>query len=119
MSEDINAGIVRILSGRSVGTGFAVSDDGLLVTCAHVLGRPCPERVSIIFLTTNERREATVEMLWLRDVEAEDMAILRVQGGLPQEVRSLPLGSSTGLKTPRAQAAGVLSGASTLPTSLA
>lgn len=33
MSEDIYTGIVRILSGRSVGTGFAVSDDGLLVTC--------------------------------------------------------------------------------------
>ena len=97
MSEDINAGIVRILSGRSVGTGFAVSDDGLLVTCAHVLGRPCPERVSIIFLTTNERQEATVEMQWLRDVGDEDMAILRVQGGLPQGVRSLPLGSSTGV----------------------
>ncbi len=97
MSEDINAGIVRILSGRSVGTGFVVSNDGLLVTCAHVLGRPCPERVSAIFLATNERREATVEMQWLRDVDAEDMAILRVQGGLPQEVRSLPLGSSTGV----------------------
>jgi WD40 repeat protein len=97
LSEDIHAGIVRILSGRSVGTGFAVSDDGLLITCAHVLGRPCPERVSIIFLTTNERREATVEMQWLRDVEAEDMVILRVQGGLPQGVRSLPLGSSTGV----------------------
>ncbi len=97
MSEDIHAGIVRILSGRSVGTGFVVSNDGLLVTCAHVLGRPCPERVSAIFLATNERREATVEMPWLRDVDAEDMAILRVQGGLPQEVRSLPLGSSTGV----------------------
>jgi WD40 repeat protein len=97
MSEDINAGIVRILSGRSVGTGFVVSDDGLLVTCAHVLGRPCPERVSAIFLATNEQREATVEMQWLRDVEAEDMAILRIQGGLPQGVRSLSLGSSTGV----------------------
>jgi WD40 repeat protein len=97
LSEDINAGIVRILSGRSVGTGFVVSDDGLLVTCAHVLGRPCPERVSIIFLSNNEQREATVEMQWLRDVDAEDMAILRVQGGLPQGMRSLPLGSSTGV----------------------
>jgi hypothetical protein len=36
-------------------------------------------------------------MPWLRDVEAEDMAILRVQGGLPQGVRSLSLGSSTGV----------------------
>jgi WD40 repeat protein/ABC-type Fe3+/spermidine/putrescine transport system ATPase subunit len=97
LSEDITAGIVRILSGRSVGTGFVVSDDGLLVTCAHVLGSPCPERVSIIFLTTNEQREATVEMQWLRDVDTEDMAILRVQGGLPQGVRSLSLGSSTGV----------------------
>ena len=97
MSEDLNAGIVRILSGRSVGTGFVVSDDGLLVTCAHVLGRPCPERVSVIFLATNEQREATVEMQWWRDVEAEDLAILRVPGGLPQGVRSLPLGSSTGV----------------------
>jgi WD40 repeat protein len=36
-------------------------------------------------------------MQWLRDVDDEDMAILRVQGGLPQGVRSLPMGSSTGV----------------------
>ncbi len=97
MSEDINTGIVRIQSARSVGTGFVVSDEGLLVTCAHVLGKPCPEKASIIFLATNEQREATVEMQWLRGVDAEDMAILRVQGDLPQGVRALSLGSSTGV----------------------
>src|SRR6266446_3641970 len=97
LSEDIYAGIVRVLSGRSVGTGFVVADDGLIATCAHVLGQPCPEKVSVVLLATNEQREATVEMQWWRDVEAEDIAILRVEGGLPQGVRSLALGSSTGV----------------------
>src|SRR5712691_5362297 len=98
LSEDITAGIVRILSGRSVGTGFVVSDDGLIATCAHVLGSPRPEKATVIFHATNEQREATVETEWWRDVDAEDMAILRVDGGLPPGARSLPLGSSTGVK---------------------
>src|SRR6266581_673573 len=97
MSDDLSAGIVRILSDRTVGTGFVVSDDGLIATCAHVVGNPGPEKVTVIFLSTNEQREATVEEQWLCDVEAEDIAILRLEGSLPQGVKALPLGSSTGV----------------------
>jgi len=36
---DLKAGIVRILDQNSttVGTGFLVTDDGLVATCAHVV----------------------------------------------------------------------------------
>ena len=39
MSNDLTAGIVRILKpdGSTAGTGFVVSDEGLIATCAHVV----------------------------------------------------------------------------------
>jgi len=95
---DLTAGIVSILglSGKPVGTGFVVADEGLIATCAHVLGEPIPEKVAIIFHATGEQRDASVEQDWWRASNAEDVAILRVEGGLPDGVKSLPLGSSSG-----------------------
>ena len=39
MSEDLIIGIVRILTAddTTAGTGFVVTDDGLIATCAHVV----------------------------------------------------------------------------------
>ncbi len=38
MAVYVLSGIVRIVSGRHIGTGFVVSADGLILTCVHVLG---------------------------------------------------------------------------------
>jgi len=39
MNVDLTAGIVRVLApaGATAGTGFVVTDDGLIATCAHVV----------------------------------------------------------------------------------
>ncbi len=88
--------IVRIVSNKRVGVGFVVSDDGLVVTCAHVLGTPRPEKVHLVFQNNGEQREATVLAEGWRAIDAEDTALLRVSGTLPTGVQSLPLGSSQG-----------------------
>jgi hypothetical protein len=39
MTVDLTAGVVRILkpNGATAGAGFVASDDGFIVTCAHVV----------------------------------------------------------------------------------
>ena len=71
--------------------------DDLIATCAHVIGEPFPDKVNVTFLATNEQREALVVKEWCRSKKAEDIAILRVVGGLPEGVRPLSLGPSTGI----------------------
>ena len=100
----LKAGIVRILKpdGTTAGTGFVVSKEGLIATCSHVVqdeesqrrGEPRPEVVEVIFHATGERRRARVEPAWWRSADAEDVAVLRLEGPLPEEVTPLPLGSS-------------------------
>ena len=99
MSTDLISGIVRILkpNGRTAGIGFVGTDDGLIVTCAHVLEfaqAKRGDRVRIAFHATGEVRQALVEPAWWRPRAAEDVAILRLEGALAQEVKALPLGSS-------------------------
>lgn len=55
-----------------------------------------PEKVMVVFQTDDEPREAIVVPEWWRDIDAEDIAFLRVNGGLPKGVKTLPLGSSSG-----------------------
>jgi len=103
LTLDLTAGIVRILrpDGTTSGTGFLVSKDGL-TTCSHVVqpeasqsrGDPRPEEVAVVLQATGEKRLARVEE-W-PPYDAEDVAILRLEGDLPEEVRDLPLGSSAG-----------------------
>ncbi len=99
MSSDLINGIVRILhlSGASAGTGFLVSADGLIVTCAHVVeSAQSGNEVAIIFHCTGEKRTARVVPESWRGPDAEDVAFLRVQGPLPDTAKPLPIGSSQG-----------------------
>ena len=93
---ELLAGLVCIMSGKGIGTGFVVSQDGLIVTCAHVLGTFMPEKATVIFQATGEQREALVIAEGWRATEAEDVAFLKVTGALPPGVQSLSLGSSAG-----------------------
>jgi hypothetical protein len=106
MTLDLAPGIVRILrpDGTTSGTGFVVSDSGLIATCSHVIqsqdsqirGESRPERITVVFNATGERRQAIVQSDWWRDAVKEDVAILQLEGTLPPGTQSLPLGSSVG-----------------------
>lgn len=106
MSVDLTAGIVRILrpNGTTAGTGFIITDDGLIATCSHVVqseeaqrrGDPRPDSVDVVFHATGDHRQAGVEPDWWRPAEGEDVAILRLEGPLPEGVTPLLLGSCRG-----------------------
>ena len=55
MTVNVLNGIVRIVSGRHIGTGFVVTADGLILTCAHVLGSSMPEKARVVFQGGEER----------------------------------------------------------------
>jgi hypothetical protein len=90
--------IVRIVSNRRIGTGFVVADDGLIATCAHVLGPSRPEKALVVFEADGVQREATVLAESWRGVDTEDVALLQLCGTLPPGVQPLPLGSSHGIE---------------------
>jgi len=104
MSEDWKAGLVRIIrpNGSTAGTGFVLSEDGLAVTCSHVIqdyrsqgsGEPKPEGVNIVFQCNGATRNAAVDPLLWRRADAEDVAFFKVEGTLPEGVKALPLGGS-------------------------
>jgi hypothetical protein len=105
-NSNMISGIVRIIrpDGKTAGTGFVVSDS-LIATCAHVImqeGQPkpgsLPDKVELVFRLTGEKRFAAVMPEWWRPADAGDVAILRLEGPLPEGVSPLPLGSSTGSK---------------------
>jgi formylglycine-generating enzyme required for sulfatase activity len=91
---------VRILdaSGDTAGTGFVVTDDVLIATCAHVVesaeARP-GGTVRLIFHHSGDEATAIVEPAGWCDPNAEDIAILRINEPLPEEVRPLMLAAST------------------------
>jgi len=99
---ELTSGTVCILDSnkRPAGTGFVVSTatENLIVTCAHVLGEPKPEYVTVIFQATGEQREAKVIDRWWRPQEAEDVAILHIVGDLPQQVQPFLLGTAAGTR---------------------
>jgi S1-C subfamily serine protease len=102
MNADLKAGIVRVIGpdGETAGTCFLVTDDGLIATCAHVVenaGARPGDTVRVAFHATGEEREAQVEPAWWRGPDAEDVAVLRLDGPLPERAMSLSLGSSAGV----------------------
>lgn len=101
MSVDLTTGIARILKpdGTTAGAGFVVCGDGLIATCAHVVeacGAGLGDRMTVVFHATGEEREVRVEPDWWRRPDAEDVAILRLEGPLPEGVMPVLLGSSRG-----------------------
>jgi len=101
---DPQAGIVRILrpNGRTAGTGFVVTVDGLIATCAHVVdtasqgrGDSLPDKVQVTFLkATGDKRETSVQPEHWLPRDAGDVAILQLDGTLPPQAKPLPLGSA-------------------------
>jgi streptogramin lyase len=102
----LTQGIVCILNndGSAAGTGFVVSESGLIATCSHVIqhwkyqgdGNPLPEKVRILFYATGDELDARVESDWWLPHNKGDLAVLRLDGRLPQGIQPLPLGSSQG-----------------------
>ena len=105
--------IARILKSnhQSAGTGFVVSSDGLIVTCAHVvniaIGRSetkddrKPEPASVISLTFKADTQGTQYIARIEawsPPSAYDIAILRLQSPLPQNVNTVRLGCSQRLQ---------------------
>src|SRR5579862_1059526 len=100
MTGDLRNAIVRILDrkGDTAGTGFVVTDGGLIATCAHVIKDYSLDplyMVDLVFVGSDEKRSAHVED-W-RDPEEQDVAFLRLVGGLPASSHPVLLGSSGGV----------------------
>jgi hypothetical protein len=103
MDVDLRAGIVRILKpdGTTAGTGFIVSDDGLAITCAHLLqasGAGRPDSVNLVLHITGDQLEATIEPEGWRPADAEDVAVLRLAQVLPAGVQPLLMARARGSK---------------------
>jgi hypothetical protein len=99
MTLDLTVSVVNILKpDRTVaGTGFVVSDDGLVATCAHVVryaGAEPGDTVDLVFHATGERRVAKIEPEYWRDPSAQDVAILHLEGSLPSMAHPVLLGGS-------------------------
>lgn len=91
--------ILRVLKGDSVvGAAFLVSDR-LVATCAHVVGSAGADVGGKILLRSpdGEEIDAIVESKFWRDVNAEDVSILRSNKPI-ENIQLLALGSSSGTK---------------------
>jgi len=74
-------------SDRGLGTGFIISEDGLIATCNHVIGE---SRELNIQLASGEEFPATAVHAWDRKL---DLAILRINPG-NKKLQPLQLGDS-------------------------
>ncbi|GCE27638.1 hypothetical protein KDA_31220 [Dictyobacter alpinus] len=106
MHDKLIRGIVRILDRerKTAGTGFLISESGLIATCSHVIqrdilqeqGEPRPEKVTVIFHATGDEQDARILVPWWLPWNMGDVAILQLEGTLPLGVQPLPLGPAEG-----------------------
>jgi WD40 repeat protein len=98
---DPRSGIVCVIDprDRALGSGFLLTAEGLIATCAHVValaGAAPGGWVEVAFLRGGGPGRARVEPEFWRDVEGEDVALLRWEGDLPEQVTPLPLRRAAG-----------------------
>lgn len=111
MSVDFTKSIVAILDARAlddidnrtVGTGFVVSTDGLIVSCKHVIDSSYSDEVVYLLLydpalpkTRRQIRRARLIPEYVRSAEVEDIVFLRLEDPFTpeQNIIPLPLGRS-------------------------
>jgi WD40 repeat protein len=98
---DPRDGIVRILDrrGATVGSGFLLTADGLIATCAHVaeLAAVGPgDTIDVEFLRAARRGSALAEPEFWRPPDREDVALLRWAGEVPERATPLLLRRAAG-----------------------
>lgn len=93
MNTNWENGCVAILDkdNKPNGTGFVISDKGIIVTCPHLLQWGSENTVSIRFKATNQEVQATIIQEWSRSSDKEDVAFLQLPIPLPPEVQVLQL----------------------------
>jgi S1-C subfamily serine protease len=86
--QSAGPGVVSVQVGSASGTGFVVSEDGTIVTNAHVVGES--ETALVRFGDTGRQVQAEV-----RGTDpSSDLAVLRVDPGASGQLRPLPLANS-------------------------
>ncbi|MGD9099691.1 MAG: trypsin-like peptidase domain-containing protein, partial [Anaerolineae bacterium] len=98
MGQDLRACVIQIHDANDVvwGSGFVLSDE-VAVTCAHVVedaGAGPGELVSVAFVQAGESCLAEASADAWRPSDSGDVAILSLQGQLPDGVRPAVLASS-------------------------
>jgi WD40 repeat protein len=94
MSQTIESSTIRILNlnGKTVGTGFLVSQD-LAVTCAHVVVAADAidgDAIQVQFTGKQQKISGVVLAQYWRDIKSGDIAFIRLDA-VPEEVTPLRL----------------------------
>jgi hypothetical protein len=93
MVLDVTRSTVKVFGQKEVGTGFVLDQD-IIVTCAHVVGK-ADSQPKIVFSANGEERLNQPLVFYSPEGEY-DIAVLRLIGGLPNNVVPLKLGRSIG-----------------------